>query len=877
MTSVSPALPDDAVLAAAYRVSNRGKLVRGLLVANGLSVLGVPGGFVLDYFLYPEQFLAFLAIRLAVAAILLAIVVWLFAERNGRSVWPVKALGISSALVMNFAFCAMIYTTNGVASPYFVGINLIMTCWAVVLPWSWIETAVICVLSYVGYAIACFANPVSVGAENFPLFAFNSFFILITTAVCVGISFFLARSRFEDFKLRHELDERNRELRDLDRLKTQFFSNVSHELRTPLTLILSPVADLLRRGGELEPAIHGTMIVVQRNTLRLLKLINDLLDLTRMDQGVDVLRRKSVDVDEFVKGIVESVRHLGLSKRLRMKIEGGAAGVRAEFDPVRIEKVLLNLLTNAMKYTKAGGAITVRWGEAEGGGIWLEVADTGVGIPDEDLARVFDRFHQVRSNAANQNQGVGIGLALAKELVEQHGGTLDVESSVGEGTTFRANLPVIVAIPGEVEESAVADRFELEGDEEPFEKAFRSADRSWTYDDSADTDLPEVGSGSQVVLVADDEYDMRRYVVSLLAEDYRVLQTQHGGNVEELVAAHRPDLVVLDWMMPGKDGLELCRALRSRDENRDLKIVLLTARADEESKIDALQAGADDFLTKPFSSIEVRTRIRNLLRAGQMQRDLRTSNAELTATIGKLQETETMLIQSEKMNAIGSLSAGLLHEINNPLNYTMTAISIANQHRDTLSDDMAEILGDVEEGMTRIRDVVTDLKTFAYPEKTGVEVDVAVAELLRNALKIVAGELDGVRVDVDLPEEFEVRGQKTQLMHIFINLLNNAIRAMREADLPGERIVWITGECVDDKAVVKVRDSGPGIRPDIIKRVFDPFFTTRDVGSGMGMGLSICHTILNSHRGAIRVENHPDGGALFTIELPLAESALVSC
>ncbi len=874
MTSPHP-VESDPVLAAAFRASNGRRLVRGLLVANGLSVIGVPGGFVLDYFLYPANFLQFLAIRFGVAALLIVIMGLLVRERKAPRVGLVNALGILSALIINFAFCLMIATTDGAGSPYVVGVILIITCWAVMLPWTATETAVVCVVSYVGYAVACFANAGSLQAENFPLFAFNSFFVLITTAVCVAISIFQARSRFDDFRLRHELDERNRELRDLDRLKTQFFSNVSHELRTPLTMILSPVADLLRRTEALEPAVHGTMIVVQRNTLRLLKLINDLLDLTRMDQGVDVLRRKSVEVDEFARGIVESMRHLGLSKRLRMKIEAGDAGLRGDFDPARMEKVLLNLLTNAMKYTPAGGTITVRWGAGEraAGGVWFEVADTGVGIPEEDLARIFDRFHQVKSNAANQNQGVGIGLALAKELVEQHGGTVDVKSLVGEGTVFRANLPAVV----EDLDVAETERMAFDEIEEPFEKAFRSADRSWTYDDSADVDLPEVGSGSQTVLVADDEHDMRRYVVSLLAEDYRVIQTQHGGNVEELVAKHRPDLVVLDWMMPGKDGLQLCQALRSREENKDLKIVLLTARADEDSKIDALQAGADDFLTKPFSSVEVRTRVRNLLRAGQMQRDLRASNDDLTATLTKLRDTETMLIQSEKMNAIGSLSAGLLHEINNPLNYTLTAISITHQFRDTLSEDLREILDDVEEGMTRIRDVVTDLKTFAYPEKAGVEADVAVSELLRSALKITAGELDGVRVDVDLPEDFEVRGQKTQLMHIFINLLNNASRAMREANLAGPRVVTVRGRTLGDLAVVELRDSGPGIPAEIINRVFDPFFTTRAVGSGMGMGLSICHTILDSHRGTIRVENHPDGGAHFTIELPLAESALLSC
>ncbi len=619
------------------------------------------------------------------------------------------------------------------------------------------------------------------------------------------------------------------------------------------------------------------MILIQRNTLRLLKLINDLLDLTRMDQGVDVLRRKPVAVDEFLRGVVESVRHLGLTKRMRMKIEAARTDVVAALDPARVEKVILNLLTNAIKYTPAGGTITVRWGAADEK-IWFEVADNGVGIPPEDVGRVFDRFHQVRSNAANQNQGVGIGLALARELVEQHGGTLTVESEVGVGTTFRAELPEREPADELADETvARVEVAALEEVEEPFEKAFRSANRSWTYDDSAEGELPEVGSGSRLVLVADDEHDMRRYVVGLLSEDYRIVQTQHGGNVVELVATHRPDLVVLDWMMPGKDGLTLCRELRADPENTDLKIVLLTARADEESKIDALQAGADDFLTKPFSSVEVRSRVRNLVRSGEMQRELRANNHDLTETLRRLRETETMLIQSEKMNAIGSLSAGLLHEINNPLNYTMTAISIAQQNRDTLSEDMQEIVADVEEGMIRIRDIITDLKTFAYPEKAGIVADVSLDEVVRSARKIVAGELEGVQVDVDLPEGVTVRGQKTPLIHVFINLLNNANRSMREGGMKEGLRVEIRGEVADGRAVVVVQDNGPGIPEAIIGRVFEAFFTTRKVGTGMGMGLSICNTILESQSGSIRADNAVEGGAIFTLQLPLAEAALIPC
>ncbi len=321
----------------------------------------------------------------------------------------------------------------------------------------------------------------------------------------------------------------------------------------------------------------------------------------------------------------------------------------------------------------------------------------------------------MRSNLANRSQGVGIGLALAKELVVEHGGRIEVQSVVGQGSTFRVCLPLAEGDENleKAEDSAV------DGEVEPFEQAFRSADRSWRSapESASEPEFSIVGQGEKTVLVADDEPDMRNYVVSLLAEKYRIIQTPDGTHVKELVAKHKPAIVLLDWMMPGKDGLTVCQELRADEDNNELKIVLLTARVDEQSKIDALQAGADDFLTKPFSSIEVMTRIENLLRSVKLQADLRARNDDLLAAMEKLKSTEIMLIQSEKMNAIGSLSAGLMHEINNPLNYTLAAVSFAKQFRSQLNPEMQEVIADIEEGMTRVSDVVTNLKTFAYPER----------------------------------------------------------------------------------------------------------------------------------------------------------------
>ncbi len=862
MTAAQP-IADSESLLAGYHRYDCSLRVRGLIATIIIALVGMPSGIVLDYFVYPEMVWKFLGLRLAVDILLIGIAGVLFFAGKRGLLTPVRILGVLTALVINFSFCLMIFLTDGAVSPYYAAVNLIITGMAVLLPWTVVETTLICTASLLFYIAACVANPNFAELPSHSLFAFNIFFIVITTAVCVSITFFLSRSRFEEFRLRHQLDEKNRELQDLDRVKTRFFSNISHELRTPLTLILGPVETLLSRGEELDARVHEGLILVHRNALRLLKLINDLLDLMRLEQGAEILRKRQLSLGSFLRGIVDSVKHLGLSKQLKIRVENGDENDEVLADPARLEKVLLNLLTNAIKYTPASGSITVRWRSAPEE-VFIEVSDTGVGIPASDLSKIFDRFHQVRSNSSNQVQGVGIGLSLARDLVTEHGGRIDVESVVGKGSTFCVVLP-------RDRESAVEPAVPQEepGPEEPFEKAFRSADRTWrnTSEESGEI-LPVVGESGEVVLVADDESDMLQYVVSLLSPDHRVVQTRNGTRVPGLVEQHRPGVVLLDWMMPGRDGLSICKDLRAMPALVDLKIMLLTARIDEKSKLDALAAGADDFLTKPFSSAEVRTRVSNLLRSARLQKELRSRNTELSETLEKLQRTEGLLIQSEKMNALGSLSAGLLHEINNPLNYTMTAVSFARQNQDGATPEMREILTDIDEGMQRIRDVITHLKDFAHPEKPGTESLFPLRGAFDSAWKILARELDGVAPETDIPEALMVWGQKTQITHVFMNLLGNAGKAFAELPSDAKKTISAKASISSGIVTVEIADSGPGIPESVLNRVFDPFFTTREVGSGMGMGLSICHTILEAHGGSIHAGNKPGGGAIFTFTLP---------
>jgi signal transduction histidine kinase len=357
-----------------------------------------------------------------------------------------------------------------------------------------------------------------------------------------------------------------------------------------------------------------------------------------------------------------------------------------------------------------------------------------------------------------------------------------------------------------------------------------------------------------------------------LADEYRVLQAADGNAALEMVQRRRPNLVLLDLMLPGLDGLDVCRAIKSDEDTKGTRVVLLTARTDEEAKIAALERGADDFLVKPFSTVEVKKRLANLLRAAQLEEDLKTQNTELEVTLAHLKETEAQLVQSEKMNALGNLAAGLLHEINNPLNFTLTALQLAQQDVPEDNGDLRETLQDIGQGMDRIRDIVSDLRAFAYPSSETKGGRFSLSECLDTSLKLVSHELDGIALRREIPEDVAVAGTKTQIAHVLLNLVANAAEAART--VAGERNpeIRVSAEPNGQRVTVRVWDNGVGIAPANLPKIFNPFFTTKDVGKGMGLGLSICHTIVKNHGGEIRAESEVNQWTEMAFDLPLAQA-----
>jgi signal transduction histidine kinase/CheY-like chemotaxis protein len=404
-------------------------------------------------------------------------------------------------------------------------------------------------------------------------------------------------------------------LAELDRAKTTFFSDVSHELRTPLTLLLGPIADVLEDSTQPLPAgVQEQLTLALRNGQRLQRLVNDLLDFASIEAGRATPVRVETDVATFTAELAGIFRAATERAGLRLTVGCPPLGRPAFVDPRMWEKVVVNLLANAVKYTFVGGIhVAVR---PDGDCFALTVTDTGIGIVAEELPQLFHRFHRVTGATARTREGTGIGLALVHELAALHGGDVSVQSEPGTGSTFTVVLPY--GRPDVVEDAARP----AVGPSD----AARGEAASWEEDTSRPAG-PATAATAGSVLVVDDNADMRAYLTRLLGPHWSVRTTGNGEEALAAVAESPPDIVLTDVMMPRVDGFELLRALRADPATSDIPVIMLTARAGQEASVEGLEAGADDYLAKPFRADELVARVRVVLERAARRRSVAAAGA----------------------------------------------------------------------------------------------------------------------------------------------------------------------------------------------------------------------------------------------------------
>ena len=471
-----------------------------------------------------------------------------------------------------------------------------------------------------------------VGLNPYRLFddTYRSFIDLVSSQISASVANAQA----------YEAERRRAEtLAELDRAKTAFFSNVSHEFRTPLTLMLSPLEDLLQRPQQtLSAEDHDLIAVVHRNGQRLLKLVNGLLDFSRIEAGRVKASYEPVDLAALTMDLASAFRSAIEKAGLLLIIDCPSLSAPVYVDREMWEKIVLNLLSNAYKFTLQG-QIRVSLRQV-GRSVQLEVADTGTGIKPEELPKLFDRFHRIEGAQGRTHEGTGIGLALVQELARLIGGEVSVESVYGQGSSFRVSVPLgrdhlpLGQIAG-APETGLASR-----------GAHRLLDEMWPWlptDSDSQTSLPAAASqlpappergvppGSAApmsatatkarIVLADDNADMREYVRRLLAPAYDVLAVADGNQALQAALQQVPDLVLSDIMMPNLDGVGLLKALRSEPRTAAVPVILLSARAGEEARVEGLEAGADDYLTKPFSARELLARIGGTLALSKLRQE----------------------------------------------------------------------------------------------------------------------------------------------------------------------------------------------------------------------------------------------------------------
>jgi len=423
-------------------------------------------------------------------------------------------------------------------------------------------------------------------------------------------------------KLEHVASEK---LRELDQVKSRFFANISHEFRTPLTLILGQISSLI--SDTLDSKIKSKLEVANRNARRLLQLINQLLDLSKIESGSMNVKSERRDIVSFLKNILYSFESLADQKKITINSECNYIKIELDYDPRKIEKVFFNLLSNAFKFTPEGGKIEItikhflnsaiyRTAEMKdmgekSGFVEIRFSDTGSGISSENIPHLFDRFYQVDNSTTREHQGTGIGLALSKELVELHGGKISVESKNSKGSTFIVQLPF--------------ERSELTHSESPIVEAELSEPTKNNVVEMNDllikteNDLPSTKTrdnektGKEIILVVEDNSDVRNYIIEQLTNEFQVLEAKDGQEGIILAKKNIPDLIITDVMMPKIDGYQLTTELKQDEKTSHIPIVMLTAKAALDNKIEGFEIGADDYLIKPFNSKELLVRVKNLI------------------------------------------------------------------------------------------------------------------------------------------------------------------------------------------------------------------------------------------------------------------------
>lgn len=664
-------------------------------------------------------------------------------------------------------------------------------------------------------------------------------------------------------KALEEERQRAETLTELDRAKTVFFSNVSHEFRTPLTLMLGPIEEALSdHERPLPPEQRERVELLHRNALRLLKLVNTLLDFSRIEAGRLQAVYEPTDLASLTADLASVFRSAIEKAGLRFVVDAPPLPEPIYVDREMWEKIVLNLLSNAFKFTFEGEIeVALRWAEDR---VELTVRDTGTGIPKEELPHLFERFHRVKGARARTHEGSGIGLALVQELVRLHGGAIGVESEVDRGTTFRVTIPAGAAhLPADRIGGTRTQASTATGAAPYVEEALRWLPEAQSAHSGVRSKEAALSGTLQSarILLADDNADMREYVKRILSRHWTVEAVQDGAAALAAIRERAPDLVLTDVMMPEMNGFELLQTLRADPRTREIPIILLSARAGEESRVEGLEAGADDYLVKPFSARELTARVGAHLELAHLRRETLRSEQQL-----RLEAEEANRLKSQFFSSVS-------HDLRTPLNAIIGYIHLLiNGTYGPLVEDQKMPLDGIQRNVRELLRLINDVLDLARIDSGKMSVDLSSVRLSSIIEEITIEmkpllEMKSLAIQSQISEDLpEIESDAAKIKQIVTNLVSNAVKftekggvTIRVENLPEEGGIEIT-----------VSDTGMGIEPESLPKIFESFYQVEESRAlgGSGLGLTIVKELVHLLHGKVRVASEVGVGSTFTIFLP---------
>ncbi|MCF3639597.1 ATP-binding protein [Rhizobium sp. TRM95111] len=650
------------------------------------------------------------------------------------------------------------------------------------------------------------------------------------------------KMELEIFQRAQEVAEANRKLRDLDKLRTDFFANVSHELRTPLTLILGPVRKVLSTAS-LSLAARSDLEIVERNALILLGQVNDLLDVAKLEAGKFDLIYARLDAARFSRTLVSNFESMARERGISFQAIAPAS-LDIEVDVEKLQRILLNLLSNAFKFTPPGGRVQLSL-ERVGEQAAFHVDDTGPGIPEEDRGVVFERFRQLDAGKRRMKGGTGLGLAIVKEFTSLLRGSVRVEASLQGGARFSVALPLVAPAGFAVaENNDQAQRFS--------EPDALGHELARIPGNAADLPIPDTGA---VILVVDDNADMRSHVAGLLAGRYRVETAVDGGAGLDAARQLIPDLIVTDVMMPVMTGDEMARTLLDDPVTKDIPILMLTAKMDDPLKMELLREGVRDYIAKPFSAEEFTVKVEQLIAE---RRKVAADRAILV---------ERLLRSNRDLERFAYATA---HDLRSPLrSIDVLAEWIDQDTAGILPEQSAEHLRKLRGQTRRMERLLQDILDYARIDPRGGaagDQHVDGVALVQDVVNLVDPPADFV---VNVDERFNgIPLPRMPLQQIFHNLIHNAVKHRGGCGGRVDIGVFDLGE----RFAFTVEDDGPGIDPKYHQKIFEMFQTLKPQSEkdGSGMGLALIKKYIDAHGGRITVESEPGKGARFCFTWPKA-------